>query len=63
MSTEELKMILEAIGGLGNAGISAFTWYLILDFIKHFTTVAGLVVLVVGVARQIRRGIEEVNKQ
>jgi hypothetical protein len=45
--SEELKIIMETIGQLGQAGKEAFIWWLLMKYLLHYATV-GLFIVVAG---------------
>ena len=51
MNTEELKIIMDALVQLGEAGKSGFIWWLILKYGAHYFTVLSLIVAVAWTVR------------
>jgi hypothetical protein len=41
--TEELKIIMETIGQLGQAGKEAFIWWLVVKYVLHYVTVVFVI--------------------
>ena len=51
--SEELRIIMETIGQLGQAGKEAFIWYLIVKYVLHYATVCFFILVTGFVAFRI----------
>lgn len=61
--TEELKIVMETIGQLGQAGKEAFIWWLVVNYVLHYLTV-GFFISVTGfvitrIVRAVRTNQDE----
>ena len=61
MNTEELKIIMDALVSLGEAGKSGFIWWLVMKYGLHYLAVLSAIVLAFLAVRAILTKIIDAN--
>ena len=57
MNTEELKIIMDALVQLGEAGKSGFIWWLVMKYAMHYVTVIFFIAAAAFTVRMIAQNI------